>query len=148
MIFLPPQHGKSELVSRRFPAFVPGRIPDLRPIGSSQTNNLVIGMNRNVQRTMASPACRNIFPAWLADRRPRSPEARRRLDFFGIAGRRGSLRSAGVGKDRPLDVEAILAHIVLDHLVRKAVLHRGLGLLLYCSRAKTIVTQSVSEGGK
>ena len=32
MIFLPPQHGKSELVSRRFPAFVLGRDPDLRLI--------------------------------------------------------------------------------------------------------------------
>ena len=35
MIFMPPQHGKSELVSRRFPAFMLGRNPDLRLIGCS-----------------------------------------------------------------------------------------------------------------
>ena len=32
MVFMPPQHGKSELVSRRFPAFMLGRNPDLRLI--------------------------------------------------------------------------------------------------------------------
>ena len=36
MIFLPPQHGKSELVSRRFPAFLLGRSPDLRPIARTR----------------------------------------------------------------------------------------------------------------
>ena len=30
MVFMPPQHGKSELVSRRFPAYMLGRNPDLR----------------------------------------------------------------------------------------------------------------------
>ena len=32
MVFMPPQHGKSELVSRRFPAFMLGLNPDLRLI--------------------------------------------------------------------------------------------------------------------
>ncbi len=30
MVFMPSQHGKSELVSRRFPAYMLGRDPDLR----------------------------------------------------------------------------------------------------------------------
>src|SRR5690349_15293693 len=30
MVFMPPQHGKSELVSRRFPAFLLGKDPNLR----------------------------------------------------------------------------------------------------------------------
>jgi len=34
MVFMPPQHGKSELVSRRFPAFLLGRNPDLRLIAA------------------------------------------------------------------------------------------------------------------
>ena len=33
MVFMPPQHGKSELVSRRFPAYMLGKKPDLRLIG-------------------------------------------------------------------------------------------------------------------
>jgi hypothetical protein len=35
--FMPPQHGKSELVSRRFPAFMLGLNPDLRLICASHT---------------------------------------------------------------------------------------------------------------
>ena len=62
MVFMPPQHGKSELVSRRFPAFLLGRNPDLRLIGSSHTNDLAISMNRDVQRIMTSAAYANIFP--------------------------------------------------------------------------------------
>ena len=40
-----PQHGKSELVSRRFPAFLLGRNPELRLIGCSHTSDLAISMN-------------------------------------------------------------------------------------------------------
>jgi len=102
MIFLPPQHGKSELVSRRFPAFVLGRNPDLRLIGSSHTNDLAISMNRDVQRIMSSEPYANVFPgSWLNEQRVRSAarrEARRTQNFFEIRGHRGSLRSAGVGK--------------------------------------------------
>ena len=34
MVFMPPQHGKSELVSRRFPAWMLGKKPDLRLIAA------------------------------------------------------------------------------------------------------------------
>ena len=102
MVFLPPQHGKSELVSRRFPAFVLGRDPDLRLIGSSHTNDLAIGMNRDVQRIMSGEAYGKLFPkSSLADRWVRGPEGiltRRTLGLFEIPGCRGGLRSAGVGK--------------------------------------------------
>src|ERR1019366_5295519 len=37
MVFAPPQHGKSELVSRRLPAYMLGRNPDLRVLGCSHT---------------------------------------------------------------------------------------------------------------
>ena len=102
MIFLPPQHGKSELVSRRFPAFVLGRNPELRLIGSSHTNDLATSMNRDVQRIMCDNAYRNLFPdCRLSDRSVRTAsrvEARRTLNLFEIQGHRGGLRSAGVGK--------------------------------------------------
>src|SRR5208283_5302616 len=54
MVFMPPQHGKSELVSRRFPAFVLGRNPDLRLIGCSHTHDMAVSLNRDVQRIMTS----------------------------------------------------------------------------------------------
>lgn len=64
MVFLPPQHGKSELLSRRFPAYMLGKNPDLRLIAASHTHELAVAMNRDVQRIMDhnfkadSPGCR------------------------------------------------------------------------------------------
>ena len=101
MVFMPPQHGKSELVSRRFPAFILGRNPDMRLIGSSHTNDLAVSMNRDVQRIMTSDAYLKIFSQttlnakWM--RASLSMQARRTMDLFEIPGHRGGLRSAGVG---------------------------------------------------
>ena len=52
MVFMPPQHGKSELVSRRFPAWMLGQDPDLRLFAASHTHELAVAMNRDVQRIM------------------------------------------------------------------------------------------------
>ena len=62
MIFMPPQHGKSELVSRRFPAFLLGRNPNLRLIGCSNNSDLAVAMNRDVQRIMTGEAYAGVFP--------------------------------------------------------------------------------------
>ena len=102
MVFMPPQHGKSELVSRRFPAFMLGRNPDLRLICASHTNDLAVSMNRDVQRIMTSDAYARIFAGTTARRQGGSARrgklvARRTMDLFEIPGHRGSLRSAGVG---------------------------------------------------
>jgi predicted phage terminase large subunit-like protein len=99
MVFLPPQHGKSELVSRRFPAFVLGNDPELRLIQASHTHDLAVSMNRAVQRIIASEAYQRIFPRTrLNDRRASDHfSSRRTQDFFEVAGHAGSLRSAGVG---------------------------------------------------
>jgi predicted phage terminase large subunit-like protein len=100
MIFMPPQHGKSELVSRRFPAFILGRNPDLRLILASHTHALAVSMNRDVQRIMADEVYERIFDRKLNARSVRSVvglEARRTMDLVEIPGHRGSLRSAGVG---------------------------------------------------
>ena len=101
MVFLPPQHGKSELVSRRFPAFLLGRNPELRLIGCSHTSDLAISMNRDVQRIITSKPYGSVFDdIRLNERWVRSSsrlEARRTMDLFEIPGYGGSLRSAGVG---------------------------------------------------
>jgi predicted phage terminase large subunit-like protein len=101
MVFMPPQHGKSELVSRRFPAYMLGHNPDLRLIACSHTHDLAVSMNRDVQRIMTSPAYEHAFRK-IRLRRPRVRAAgdtasRRTMDFFEIPGHTGSLRSAGVG---------------------------------------------------
>ena len=101
MVFMPPQHGKSELVSRRFPAYMLGRDPDLRLIAASHTHELAVAMNRDVQRVLDHERYRKLFPHTKLTT-PRSPRGlflpRRTMGFFEIAGKRGSLRSAGVGQ--------------------------------------------------
>jgi predicted phage terminase large subunit-like protein len=101
MIFMPPQHGKSELVSRRFPAYMLGQNPDLRLICATHTADLAVSMNRDVQRIMAGEAYGQVFPKTRTGDKPgrtsAAPLARRTMDLFEIPGRRGFLRSAGVG---------------------------------------------------
>lgn len=101
LVLMPPQHGKSELVSRRFPARMLGCNPDLRLIGSSHTNDLAVSMNRDTQRIMCSDEYRTLFPdASLTSKLARGMDrldARRTMDFFEIPGHRGGMRSAGVG---------------------------------------------------
>ena len=91
MLCLPPRHGKSELASRRFPAFAFGRCPDLSVIATSYAADLAVRLNRDVQRIMDDPAYRAVFPG------VRPGGAARNADLFEIAGRSGSYRAAGVG---------------------------------------------------
>src|SRR5690554_5852577 len=48
----PPQHGKSDIVSRYLPAYAFGKWPDLRTGGLSYGKDLASDMNRDVQRIM------------------------------------------------------------------------------------------------
>ena len=100
MVFMPPQHGKSELVSRRFPAYILGRNPDLRIIACAHSHRLAVGMNRDVQRIIRSLAYEQVFTRIHLDRTrvcsPRGMQSRRTMDFFEIPGHAGSLLSAGV----------------------------------------------------
>ena len=91
MVFMPPQHGKSELVSRRFPAFMLGRNPDLRLICASHTHDLAVSMNRDVQRIMTSDA----YATALSPR----PRARQRLPSPRLSGERAG--DGGTVSPRP-----------------------------------------------
>jgi hypothetical protein len=102
MVFMPPRHGKSELVSRKLPAFIFGRDPDASIIAASYSADLAQRMNRDVQRIIDNPAYGEVFPgASLSGRSNRSITLKgsylRNSDIFEIAGRRGVYRCAGVG---------------------------------------------------
>lgn len=62
MLLCPPQHGKSEASSRRFPAYVLGRDPTADVISASATAELAEGFGRDVRNTVASPEYANVFP--------------------------------------------------------------------------------------
>ena len=63
MIFQPPQHGKSELVSRRLPAYVFGQRPGAKLVACSYTADLAESMSLDVQRIMDHESYARLFPA-------------------------------------------------------------------------------------
>ena len=101
MVFMPPQHGKSTLVSRHLPAYILGRNPNTRVIACSYSADLASRMNRDVQRLIDTDTYRSLFPrTQLFGRRNRTDSEGaylRNSDLFEIVGYQGSYRSAGVG---------------------------------------------------
>ena len=101
MITVPPRHGKSELASRRFPAYVFGRYPDMSIISTSYGADLSSRMNRDIQRIMDGDDYRVLFPdTALSGKNIRTVAAGnylRNSDIFEVVGHAGSYRSAGVG---------------------------------------------------
>jgi predicted phage terminase large subunit-like protein len=101
MIFAPPRHGKSELVSRKLPAYLFGLYPDISIISASYSADLASRMNRDVQRIIDSEKYAELFPATrLFGKNVRSVadgSFLRNSDIFEVVGRRGTYRSAGVG---------------------------------------------------
>jgi predicted phage terminase large subunit-like protein len=99
MIFEPPRHGKSEIVSRRLPAYFLGRNPDAEVIACSYSSELSTSMSRDVQRIIDTRRFRNLFPnTRLSGAGSGSGGTWKRTDdLFEIVGYRGKYRSAGVG---------------------------------------------------
>jgi predicted phage terminase large subunit-like protein len=62
MVFCPPRHGKSELVSRRFPAWYVGRNPAKQIISASYGQDLASDFGRDVRNIVGSPEFGAIFP--------------------------------------------------------------------------------------
>ncbi|MBZ0293356.1 MAG: terminase family protein, partial [Anaerolineae bacterium] len=101
MLFMPPRHGKSEIVSRRLPAYILGKMPDSEIIANSYSADLASRMNRDVQRIIDSLEYRELFPeTQLFGRNVRTiadGSYLRNSDIFEVVGKRGVYRSAGVG---------------------------------------------------
>lgn len=63
IIEAPPRHGKSLSTARLFPAWVLGRLPDLRVILASYGAQLSEKHSRYVRNLIASPVYRRVFPS-------------------------------------------------------------------------------------
>lgn len=101
IIMAPPRHGKSELVSRRFPAFAFGRFPHLQMIAASYSSDLASAMNRDVQKIIDTPEYHELFPdTTLSSSSVRTVTAKgaylRNSENFEIVNHTGSYKSAGV----------------------------------------------------
>ena len=98
----PPQHGKSEIVSRKFPAYALGIDNSLRVAGASYNDEFANNISQEVRRNLASPEHLELFPV---------PGGKRKYDVnrmgeFTAPGGFGSYLSVGVGSGltgRPVD---------------------------------------------
>lgn len=102
IIEMPPRHGKSELVSRRFPAMILGDKPDTEIIACSYSATLASRMNRDVQRIMMDEPYRAIYPdSQLFGKNVRTVAQGgswlRNNEIFEVVDHKGCYRSAGVG---------------------------------------------------
>jgi predicted phage terminase large subunit-like protein len=94
----PPQHGKSELISRRLPAFALGRNPDLRIIATSYSADRAFDFSADVQRIMDSDIYNGIFPKTrIVGQFEKQGKAKRSAGLFEVVGYRGRYRAAGIG---------------------------------------------------
>lgn len=110
IILEPPQNGKSEQVSRRFPAYAFGRNPNIRLIACSYNMSLAQDMSRDVQKIMQSDEYRTLFPkVRLAT--PKDDEKRTQGEFD-IVGFRGRYVAAGV--DGPISGKTANIGIIDD----------------------------------
>lgn len=96
IIEAPPQHGKSELASRRFPAFVLGRYQNMRIAGCSYSADLASSMNKDIQRIMLSDEYKRIFRTRIGEKIV-GGKALLNADKFEVSTGSGYYISAGVG---------------------------------------------------
>lgn len=102
----PPQHGKSEIVSRKLPAYLMGRFPEFRIGGASYSDALAGTMAQDVRRNLSSEEHLRLFPVEVAKRRYDI----NRVGEFTTPGGDGSYLGVGVGSGltgRPLDIGII-----------------------------------------
>lgn len=101
MVFMPPGTGKSELVSRRLPAWIIGRHPDTFIMGSSYSASLIQDMSLDVQRIIGSEGYQEVFPEIRLplNRRAEDSIEKKRLtaEVFEWMGHSGYYKCAGVG---------------------------------------------------
>lgn len=101
MLFVPPQHGKSEIVSRKFPAWALGINPLLKIVGSSYSADLAEQFSRSIQRTIDSSEYKEVFPnTYLNNQNVTHDKKRgwvRKVDMFETVGFGGFYKAVGVG---------------------------------------------------
>lgn len=101
MIFVPPQHGKSELSSRRFPAFALGKNPRMKIALCTYSSDLASSFNRNIQTIIDCQEYAELFPKTKLNGQNVSTDVKkgalRNSSIFETVGYGGYLKTVGVG---------------------------------------------------
>ena len=99
MFFLPPQHGKSEIVSRRLPSFALGKFPTLKIVGASYSADLAQQFSRAIQRTIDSDEYAEVFPDTYLSGKKKGESGKgwlRNADLFETVNYGGFYKAVGV----------------------------------------------------
>lgn len=114
MVFMPPQHGKSELTTRRLPAFMMGLNPDLKIAICSYSATIASNFNRDIQRIIDDKPYYDVFPGTSLNENsainPSKNAFLRNSEVFEIIGKKGFVKTVGVGGSltgTPVDIGII-----------------------------------------
>lgn len=97
MLFVPPQHGKSQLSSRHLPAYLLGRNPNCRVAICSYSDDLAGGFAKAAQRIMDSEEYQKVFPETKIPKKGSQGEYARNADLCQVIDKTGYMLSLGVG---------------------------------------------------
>lgn len=114
MVFMPPQHGKSEISTRRLPAFLIGKNPNLRIGIAAYNSTIATKFNRDIQRIIDNEIYNKLFPETTLDTTGRYL---RNSEEFEIPKYKGSVITVGVGgglTSRAIDI------LIMDDLYKDA----------------------------
>lgn len=104
MVNMPPQHGKTELCTRRLSAFLLGRNPNLRIAVLAYNQKLARKFCREIQRIMETPEYKAVFPGTRLNEKNVVTNAKgnylKNSEEFEIVGHEGYLVARGI--DGPL----------------------------------------------
>lgn len=114
MVFMPPQHGKSQLTTRHFPAYLLGIHPKTKVVVCSYSATLAQAFNRDIQRIVDDIPYHQVFPGTILSESNVTTNAHgnylRNADIFETVGHRGFVKTVGVGGSltgTPIDVGII-----------------------------------------
>lgn len=114
MVFMPPQHGKSQLTTRHFPAYLLGLKPKTKIVVCSYSATLAQAFNRDIQRIIDDIPYHEVFPGTILSESNVTTSAHgnflRNADIFETVGHRGFVKTVGVGGSltgTPIDVGII-----------------------------------------
>lgn len=102
MVFMPPQHGKTEMTSRQLPPWIFGHWPDARIIGGSYSATLAKENSRDAKRVINSDEYHDVFAhSQIPSKRVATDEReayKNTATHWEIVGRRGSYKGVGAGQ--------------------------------------------------
>lgn len=114
MMFVPPQHGKSELSSRAFPASCLGRNPDYKIAIASYSQDLSSGFCKDIQNIIRSESYKEIFKGVRLNEN-RDPDATNESitdRYFQVVKRKGYVKAVSV--ESPLTGKSVDIGIIDD----------------------------------